>query len=113
LIFTSLTTKGNVFQAEPISIPNKTVKSLNEYIQYVYDILLDELYKTNYTIYRIRINGVTYLIREQKEKISYIDLTDFNTALPFLTQYITMTQLPNTIPKVTPILNRNAPKLEF
>jgi len=112
LIFTSLNTKGG-FNSVPLSIPNKTVKSLDDYLQYVYALLLEELYQSDYTIYRIQINGIVYFIRKQLEGNAYIDLKDTSTAVALITPYITLTQLSNRTPTVTPILNRGAPKLQF
>ena len=112
LLFTSLNTKGG-FSSVPISIPNKTVKSLDDYLKYVYNLLLEELYQNDYTIYRIQINGIVYFIRKQLEGNAYIDLKDYSTAVSLLTPYITLTQISNRTPTVTPILNSGAPKLQF
>ena len=63
-IYTSQYEMGNNnYNPTPISVPDKRVKSLDEFIKYVFDILKTELYlQEQYDIYRIKINGNVYLL---------------------------------------------------
>jgi hypothetical protein len=58
---------NNNYNPTPISVPDKRVKSLDEFIKYVFDILKTELYlQEQYDIYRIKINGNVLFIRLNK-----------------------------------------------
>jgi predicted GNAT family acetyltransferase len=116
LIFKSEATKGGDFKTEPVSIPDKVVKSKDEYIKYVYDFLQAPLYKTNYTIYRIQINGQIVYIRPHPQASILnrptIDLQNYKKAEAFLSSYITLQQV-TTPPNAKPVLCSTAPRLQF
>jgi len=66
---------NNNYNPTPISVPDKNVKSLDEFIKYVFDILKTELYlKEQYDIYRIKINGNVLFIRQNKLNQDVINL---------------------------------------
>jgi hypothetical protein len=107
LLFLSEATKGNNYEHEPIAVQNKIVKSKNEYIRFVFDIL-QEIYKIkSRTYYRINVNGKEYFVlpHEQAEQrnIPFINLNNYAQAELFISQYITLQQVPNKMPNATPI----------
>ena len=89
LLFLSEATKGNNYEHEPIAVQNKIVKSKNEYIRFVFDIL-QEIYKLkSRTYYRINVNGKEYFVlpheqAEQRNIPLFIDLTNYAQAELFI-----------------------------
>jgi len=114
LIFKSLYAENEKgFLETPLSIPNKIVKSQDEYIKYVFDFLQTPLYKTDYSVYRIKINGQVFRIRPTKVVVSpTIDLQNYKKAEAFLSSYITLQQV-TTPPNAKPVLCSTAPRLQF
>jgi len=124
LIFKSLYSNEEMdFLPTPISIPNKIVKSKDEYIKYVFDFLQTPLYKTDYAIYRIRINGQIFHIRPKKmtlgmlmfsttDDVPILNLKNYKRSEAFLSSYITLQQV-TTPPNAKPVLCSTAPRLQF